>query len=217
MDLVCISKSTIGLIVTAYYIGFASGALFYQWPEKYGRKYPMQLGMAVSLVAQTAIMFSTNFYVRTIGFYLMGLSQIRNSLSYVWASECVPLPKKSLAFTVINLVDAIPVGVTCLYFWFISKDWYTLNFYQLLICYAAFLGVFLCPESPRWLLVNGKSTEAIKVLNWMAKINGLPQSIPENAQFVEDPNAYAEPEPSAAGDNNKQLLQVPNMINISHM
>ena len=51
MDLMCVSKSTIGLIVTAYYIGFASGALFYQWPEKYGRKFPMQLGMAVSLVA----------------------------------------------------------------------------------------------------------------------------------------------------------------------
>ena len=29
MDLMCVSKSTIGLIVTAYYIGFASGALFY--------------------------------------------------------------------------------------------------------------------------------------------------------------------------------------------
>ena len=129
----------------------------------------------------------------------------------------MPLPKKALAFTVINLVDAIPVAVTCLYFWFISKDWYTLNFYQLLLCYAAFLGVFICPESPRWLLVNGKSAEAIKVLNWMAKINGNPQSIPEDAQFVEDPTAFAEAEPSAEGEKNKQLLQVPNMANNSQM
>ena len=90
-------------------------------------------------------------------------------------------------FTIINLVDAIPVSVTCVYFWFISKDWYTLNFYQLIICYAAFLAMFLCPESPRWLVVNGQRTEAIKILNWMAKINGIVKPIPDDAEFVEDP------------------------------
>ena len=121
----------------------------------------MIVSTVVSLAAQTAIILSSNFYVRMLGFYLMGLSQIRNSVSYVWASECVPLPKKSLVFTIINLVDAIPVAVTCLYFWFVSKDWYALNFYQLLICYVAFLAMLICPESPRWLLVNGRSAEAI--------------------------------------------------------
>ena len=70
----CTSKSTIGLIVTAYYIGFSSGALFYSWPDKYGRKFPMLLATTISLIAQTAILFSTNFNVRMIGFFLMGLS-----------------------------------------------------------------------------------------------------------------------------------------------
>ena len=207
MDLMCVSKSTVGLIITAYYIGFACGAVFYSCPEKYGRKWPMVWSTIVSLVAQTAIIFCSNFYVRMAGFYLMGLSQIRNSVSYVWASECVPLPKKSIVFTIINLVDAIPVTVTCLYFRYVSKDWYTLNFYQLVICYIAFIAMFMCPESPRWLLINGKSAEAINVLNHMAKMNGSSNPIPSDAKFVEDPTAYVEPDALAAGERRLSFAQ----------
>ena len=125
-----------------------------------------------------------------LAFFGMGLSQIKNSVSYVWASECVPLPQKSLSFTIINLIDALPMAVLCLYFLFISKDWYYINFYVTLTGYVALMFAFICPESPRWLLVNGKSKEAIKVLNYMSKFNGNLERIPNNTQFVEDPTVY---------------------------
>ena len=75
----------------------------------------------------------------------------------------------------------------CLYFMYVSKDWYPLNFYVLLLSYISFVLTFLCPESPRWLLVNGRTKEAIEVLNYIALWNGNSQRIPEDAQFVEDP------------------------------
>ena len=51
MDLVCTPPATIGLVITAYYIGFAVGGLFFSFPEKYGRKRSVIFGMVISLVS----------------------------------------------------------------------------------------------------------------------------------------------------------------------
>ena len=74
------------------------------------------------------------------------------------------------------------MAIVCLYFLFVSKNWFTLNFYVLMLGYASFLVALICPESPRWLLISGKRAKAIEVLNYMAKINGKsPDSIPKDA------------------------------------
>ena len=74
MDLLCMPAVRIGLVITAYYIGFAVGGLMYNWPEKYGRKRSVLIGMAISIVSQTFCIYWPNFYVRTIAFGGMGLS-----------------------------------------------------------------------------------------------------------------------------------------------
>ena len=121
----------------------------------------------------------------------MGLSQIKNSVSYVWLAECVSMPMKPAAYTYINIIDAIPMAVFCAYVSYIDKNWLSINMYALGISYLAFFLAFLCPESPRWYLVNGKRKKAIKTLNYMAKFNGALTKIPKDAQFVEDPNIFA--------------------------
>ena len=77
--------------------------------------------------------------------------------------------------------------------------------------------MLICPESPRWLLVNGRSGEAISVLNHMAKINGASKLIPYDAQFVEDPTAFVEAESSAEGEKNKLSQQDRATANHSQM
>lgn len=44
---------------------------------------------------------------------------------------------------------------------------------------------FICPESPRWLLYNGRVDEAIEAINYMAKFNGSSEKIPLDATFQE--------------------------------
>jgi len=53
----------------------------------------------------------------------------------------------------------------------ISKNWIHLPLIFCALSYFALLLAFLCPESPRWYLINGKSTEAIEELNKMASMN----------------------------------------------
>ena len=121
-------------------------------------------------------------------FGLSGFSQIKNSVSYVWLSECTSKEYKSRAFTIINMFDAMPMIVTCFYFMFISKNWVHLSLFFCALSYVALLVAFICPESPRWLLVSGKSQKAIAELNKIGMMNRKPgPMISPDTLFVEDP------------------------------
>ena len=156
MDLTCTPLAKVSIMITAYYICFAGGSIFYTTPEKFGRKTSVMASAFLSLIAQTIMMWSNNLTVRTFCFCGMGLSQIKNSVSYVWLSECVPQPLKSQAYTFINILDAVPMAIFCAYVSYIDPDWFSINLYALGFSYLAFILAFFCPESPRWYLVNGK-------------------------------------------------------------
>ena len=83
----------------------------------------------------------------------------------MWLSECTSKPYKARAFTLISIFDALPIVVTCVYFQFICKDWVYLSLIFCALSYLALFASFFCPESPRWLLVNGNSGPAIEALN----------------------------------------------------
>ena len=76
----------------------------------------------------------------------------------------------------------------CVYVMFISKDYFSLCFWGLMIGYVALIVAFLCPESPQWLFVHGMRKEGIEALNKIAKFNRAEARIPEDAVFDEDPN-----------------------------
>ena len=118
------------------------------------------------------MIFVSNFYVRTAMFFLMGLSQLKVGVSYVWLSECVGYSYKSTAFTLINIFDGMTMAIVCLYYMNVSVDWFWLCLFFCLLSYVATATILICPESPRWHLVNGRTAEAIVALNKIAEMNG---------------------------------------------
>ena len=137
MDLLCTAAPTIGLMLSVYFIGFALGGLAYSLPDRFGRKRCIFFGLSLSCFAQTVMLISNSFGVRTFMFFLMGLAQIKNSLSYVWLSECVSFRYKPTAFTMINIVDAIPMAIVCLSFLFLTKSWIWVCLLSTVLTYAA--------------------------------------------------------------------------------
>ena len=51
MDLLCMTPATIGLMISAYYIGFAIGGLFCAWPDKYGRRLSCMFGLLLASIS----------------------------------------------------------------------------------------------------------------------------------------------------------------------
>ena len=123
-------------------------------------------------------------------FFVIGLTQIKIGVSYVWLSECVGFGYKSTAFTIINVFEGLTLSIVGVYYLFISRDWYNLCLAMLIVSLVATALIPLCPESPRWLLTNGLREEAITELNWIARLNGQTQQISESTIFVEDPTNY---------------------------
>lgn len=76
-------------MITAYFIGFAINGLLSTIPDLIGRKKTILYAMIGSCFAQTVMLFVPNFYVRTLMFFVMGLTMIKVGGSYVWLSECV--------------------------------------------------------------------------------------------------------------------------------
>ena len=74
MDLLCMPATTIGFMITAYYIGFAVGGLFFAFPDKYGRKTSIIFGLSIALFGQVLMLLIPNYWVRMGGYFILGLS-----------------------------------------------------------------------------------------------------------------------------------------------
>ena len=203
MDLLCESPATIGFLISAYYIGYTVGGVFWAFPDRYGRKFSTIFGLVMATVSQTGMLISHDYWVNWAMFFLSGLSQIKIVCSYIYLSECTSSLYKPASFTYINIVDAAPLMITCLFYMLVSPNVMILPWVFTVLSYAAVFASFLCPESPRWLLVNGRSQEAIAELNKIASMNGK-APIPSDAIFVEDPtNIQAMIEAHSETEGNK--------------
>jgi len=86
--------------------------------------------------------------------------------------ELVESKHKQMVNGVINAFDTSTLAFTSLYFLYVSRDWIYL---YLTLAVAAAIAqttlVLLIPESPKWLLIKGRRTEAIAALNRIAAFN----------------------------------------------
>ena len=187
MNLVCESKVKTNLIISIYYIVVGIAGLFlFPMPDRIGRKKTMLINVGVHLAAQYLIIFVPVYKARLIGFILLGVSQIKNGVAYVYVVELVPPRQSGPVNVCLTSFDSATMFVVCFYFIFISKDWFPLIFTMTALATLAYLGiVFLLPESPIWLLKHGRVEDAIAAFNWIAKVNGSKNRIPDDAIFKE--------------------------------
>jgi len=174
-------------MASVYYVGFGVGGLVnFPVPDLIGRKKAMLIYGTVSLIAQLAMIFSGSYWIRLIAFGFFGGTCIKNAISYVWMMELVESKHKSTALAMINAFDEFSPFVFCFYIKYINKDWFPLVSAMTFISVVAFLiTITLLPESPKLLLLQGRTDEAIKALNKLAWLNCAKNRIPTDAIFVE--------------------------------
>ncbi|XP_030292956.1 solute carrier family 22 member 5-like isoform X3 [Sparus aurata] len=200
-DLVCSDQwkqpfTTTLLLLGVVFGSFVSGQL----SDRFGRKPVLFATMAVQTFFTIVQIFSPSWTVFSILFFMSGLGQISNYISgFVLGAEILTGNVRDLFSTMgISLGFAVGYMLLPLFAYFL-RDWKSLLLGLSLPCFAYIPLWWFIPESPRWLLSQGRLEEAEAIIRHAAKINKVeaPQVIFEDYSiYADETNTHPENHPN---------------------
>uniref|UniRef100_A0A3Q0S9I8 Major facilitator superfamily (MFS) profile domain-containing protein n=1 Tax=Amphilophus citrinellus TaxID=61819 RepID=A0A3Q0S9I8_AMPCI len=183
-DLVCTEEWKQPFTSTIYFLGVLVGSFFSgQLSDRFGRKPVLFVTMAIQTVFTFAQIFSPSWAVFCILLFISGLGQISNYVSAFVLGTEIFTGNVRVLFSSMGVCLAFAFGFMMLpLFAYFLRDWKSL---LLGLSVPGLLYIplwWLMPESPRWLLSQGRVEEAEDIVKYAAKINKVepPQVIFED-------------------------------------
>ncbi|XP_069567531.1 solute carrier family 22 member 13-like [Brachyistius frenatus] len=178
-DLVCEKSNMVEVAQTVLMTGSLVGSfIFGPIAESYGRRRTTQLPVVILLMFVIVTGVSPNIYVYLVSQLIVGAAVAGYKLnSIVLATEWIGVTKRSFASCVSQIFGALGqcamAGLV-----YTVRDWRKAQY--VLAGAQAFIILYIwwIPESARWLLGQGRTEEANKLIRKVAAINK--KTIPEN-------------------------------------
>ena len=171
----CSPKYEFGLFGSLFFVAVViSSILFTPLADKVGRRRVCMCGLALAAVTQTIILFSTSRQFTYVLIFMLGIAMpMRVFVGYIYAMEFLPSEKTTFVSALVLGIDGFMMGVSALWFMLISNNWKTIFTFATILVYVSFALVCSMPESPKFLVTQGRYNEARQVMTKIAKVNGI--------------------------------------------
>ncbi|XP_047463094.1 solute carrier family 22 member 5-like [Mugil cephalus] len=174
-DLVCDNSWKNPLTSSVFFCGVLTGSFISgQLSDRYGRKKVLFATMAVQTVFTLIQVFSPSWVIFCAMFFVVGLGHISNYMSaFVLGTEILG-PRARTAFSTAGVSLFFAAGYMLLpLFAFFIRDWRMLLLGLALPGFTFVPLWWFIPESPRWLLSQGRIKEAEAIVREAAKMNKI--------------------------------------------
>ncbi|XP_063046688.1 organic cation/carnitine transporter 2-like [Engraulis encrasicolus] len=174
-NLVCDDAWKAPFTLTVFFLGvlagsFCSGIV----SDRYGRKPTFLITMVLQTLVSVLQSASSSYEMFCVLYFVAGMAYVSNyCAAFVLGSELLSKSAR-ISFGILGVCSCFAVGYTILpLFAYFIRDWRTL---QLVLSLLGFLYIplwWFIPESPRWLITQGRLQEAEAIIRAAAKKNGI--------------------------------------------
>ncbi|KAM9311587.1 organic cation/carnitine transporter 2-like [Gastrophryne carolinensis] len=174
-DIVCDNDWKGPLTTSLFFAGVLTGSFISgQLSDSFGRKKVLFLTMAVQTGFSIVQVFSTSWEMFAILFLIVGMGQISNYVAaFILGSEILGKSAR-IIFSTLGICIFFAIGYMILpMFAFFLRDWRTLLLALTvpgLLCIPLW---WIIPESPQWLISQGRIEEAEAIIKKAAKRNNI--------------------------------------------
>uniref|UniRef100_A0A8D0GSP0 Solute carrier family 22 member 4 n=1 Tax=Sphenodon punctatus TaxID=8508 RepID=A0A8D0GSP0_SPHPU len=175
-NLVCKDDLKTPLTTSLFFVGVLIGSFVSgQFSDRFGRKKVLFATMGVQTFFSFLQIFSTSCEMFTVLFVIVGMGQISNYVvAFILGTEILGKSVR-IIFSTLGVCTFFAIGYMLLpLFAYFIRDW------RMLLLALTVPGVFcvplwwIIPESPRWLISQGRFKEAEIIIRKAAKTNGIP-------------------------------------------
>ncbi|XP_044636360.2 organic cation/carnitine transporter 2 isoform X1 [Equus asinus] len=174
-NLVCEDDWKAPLTISLFFVGVLLGSFISgQLSDRFGRKNVLFVTMGMQTGFSFLQVFSKNFEMFTVLFVLVGMGQISNYVAaFVLGTEILGKSVR-IIFSTLGVCIFYAFGYMLLpLFAYFIRDWRMLLLALTVPGVLCALLWWFIPESPRWLISQGRFKEAEVIIHRAARINGI--------------------------------------------
>ncbi|KAG0720830.1 Organic cation transporter protein [Chionoecetes opilio] len=172
-DLVCLNKYRMSFIQSTYMGGVLAGALVLsELADKFGRRTISLVSAVGFLVASVSVAFVTPYPLFLIfRFFVAAFGSGIFLSNFVIIMETVGSEGRTVMGMMYQCFFAVGFMLLPAIAYFVN-DWRSLQLWISIPSVLMLLYYWFLPESPRWLMLQGRYEDALKILRQVAKTNG---------------------------------------------